>query len=393
MQLKAFTRLYYIYSFFQEFIPLYPFYALMFADVGQLSVSEIGYLFIIWIVVAMIAEIPTGIIADRIARKNSLLLGHGLIVLTMVVWLFVPSFWGYALGFVLWGFGYAFNSGAREAYIFEVMKSLGAKMNFTKLYSKSEGIRLGGMFIAYALASLLITFGYSAILIVSIITSLIAPFILFFMPTDKIGDDTKAKSHFQMFGEAARLLLSHRFLILLGSAMILIGGVFGMMEEYIPLYYRWNGLEEQLIPYILAVGILGSSITAWVAHYFEKLPLFGSVLFFIVIGLLLAVTSLYGGIIAVVGAFLMMRVRTFITTIITAELHRSIETDVRATAGSLITFVAEIVAVASIGLYILYEGVSTPITGLTYFGITMAATGFILAVLVLGYVGWKRSSL
>ena len=69
------TRKYYIYRFFNELMPIYPLYLLMF-EAGGLTLAQISLLLAIWSVPAVIMEIPTGILADRWSRKKMLLLGQ-----------------------------------------------------------------------------------------------------------------------------------------------------------------------------------------------------------------------------------------------------------------------------------------------------------------------------
>ena len=49
-------------------VPLYPLYALLFTDTG-LSGGQISLLFAIWSTVGIVAEVPTGALADRFSRR------------------------------------------------------------------------------------------------------------------------------------------------------------------------------------------------------------------------------------------------------------------------------------------------------------------------------------
>jgi len=53
-------------------------------------------------------EIPTGVLADTVSRRLSVVVGHaivGLGFLVLVVW---PNFYAILLSQVIWGFGYTF---------------------------------------------------------------------------------------------------------------------------------------------------------------------------------------------------------------------------------------------------------------------------------------------
>ena len=57
-----------------DLVPIYPLYALLFADSG-LSDAEISALFALWSAVGIIAEVPSGALADRFGRRTALVVG------------------------------------------------------------------------------------------------------------------------------------------------------------------------------------------------------------------------------------------------------------------------------------------------------------------------------
>jgi MFS transporter, DHA3 family, tetracycline resistance protein len=64
-----------------------------------------------------IFEIPTGLVADIVSRKLSILVGLGLMGLGFLLEGLMPSFAWIILAQVIWGFGYTFTSGALQAWI------------------------------------------------------------------------------------------------------------------------------------------------------------------------------------------------------------------------------------------------------------------------------------
>ena len=97
-------------------MPLYEFYALLFADNG-LSDAQISALFVVWSIVGLLAEVPSGALADRFSPRLALMAAGVLQAAGYAVWLLMPGFAGYAAGFVLWGIGGSLVSGAFEALL------------------------------------------------------------------------------------------------------------------------------------------------------------------------------------------------------------------------------------------------------------------------------------
>src|SRR5512138_2075685 len=62
-------------------------------------------------------EVPTGIVADVYSRRLSIVIGNLLIGLGFLVEGFFPAFWPIVLCSVIWGLGYTFTSGAKQAWI------------------------------------------------------------------------------------------------------------------------------------------------------------------------------------------------------------------------------------------------------------------------------------
>src|SRR5262245_40305952 len=65
---------------------------------------------------AFIFEIPTGVVADVISRRLSVIIGIFITSVAMLIQA-VPTFWTIAFGSGLWGLGYTFTSGAHQAWI------------------------------------------------------------------------------------------------------------------------------------------------------------------------------------------------------------------------------------------------------------------------------------
>ena len=116
-------------------IPLYPLYALLFADAG-LSDGQTSSLFLIWSTVAVVAEVPSGALADRFSRRTALVASGVLQAAGYGLWITVPGYGAFAAGFVVWGLGGAFASGALEALLYDGLASVGGASHYPRLYGR-----------------------------------------------------------------------------------------------------------------------------------------------------------------------------------------------------------------------------------------------------------------
>src|SRR4051794_6535916 len=99
-----------------EAVPIYPLYALLFTDAGM-SGAQVSALFAIWSAVGILAEVPSGALADRFSRRGCLVAAGVLQAAGYAAWMLLPTFGGFALGFVIWALGGSLASGAQEALL------------------------------------------------------------------------------------------------------------------------------------------------------------------------------------------------------------------------------------------------------------------------------------
>lgn len=66
---------------------------------------------------AFLFEVPTGVLADTVSRRLSVIIGTALIGAGLIVWGASTLFGTILIGQVLWGIGFTFTSGATQAWI------------------------------------------------------------------------------------------------------------------------------------------------------------------------------------------------------------------------------------------------------------------------------------
>ncbi|MRH86215.1 MFS transporter [Nocardia sp. SYP-A9097] len=106
------------FAFTADLIPYYALYALLFADHG-LSTAQISSLLVIWSATSFLLEVPSGAWADTVSRRALLILSGVLLTAGFLVWTLLPSYAGFAAGFILWGTAGALRSGTFEALIYD----------------------------------------------------------------------------------------------------------------------------------------------------------------------------------------------------------------------------------------------------------------------------------
>ncbi len=186
----------YVYAFFKNFAFFSAVLVPFFTDWGHISLFQVQLLqswFSIWV---FVLEIPTGAVADNIGRKHSLIHGAIFIAIATVIYGSIPSFSIFLLAEFLFAIGYALNSGADQALLYDTLKSLGREDESKVVLGRADAIMLSGMMIAAPLGSLIAgKLGINAPQILTAIPMLIAGLIAWSIPEPKVHTDSESSRY------------------------------------------------------------------------------------------------------------------------------------------------------------------------------------------------------
>jgi hypothetical protein len=149
-------------------------YALLFRDTG-LTVGQISSLFVIWSAGSTLLEVPSGAWADAVSRRLLLCLGPLITAAGFALWVLVPSYPAFAVGFLLWGAGGALTSGSLEALVYSELEVLGAAGRYARVMGRARSCETAAVLISTALAGpVLAVGGYHAVGAASVLACLLA---------------------------------------------------------------------------------------------------------------------------------------------------------------------------------------------------------------------------
>nr|WP_279580856.1 MFS transporter [Fodinicola feengrottensis] len=95
--------------------------------------AQISVLFGMWSAVGILAEVPTGALADRFSRRGALVVAGMLQAAGYALWVAFPSFPAFAAGFVLWGLAGSLVSGTFEALLYDGLATVDAEALFARV--------------------------------------------------------------------------------------------------------------------------------------------------------------------------------------------------------------------------------------------------------------------
>ncbi|WP_419665751.1 MFS transporter [Streptomyces sp. 2-1] len=273
----------YGYAFLDDFVLLYPVYALLFSDTG-LTVWQISSLFCLWSLTGVLLEIPSGAWADAVSRRLLLWFGPLLTAAGFTLWVLAPSYWAFAIGFVLWGAKGALGSGALEALVYEELDRLGATDRYAAVMGRARAAGLVAVMAAIPLAGPVYAFGgYPAVGLASVLACLLTAatatrFPEHREPADGPGEGLGEGPEDAPGGGWTRTLRaglaeargdrSVRGALLLVPA---VTAVWGALDEYTPLLVRDTGVAESAVPNWLLLIWAGATVGGLLAGVGRRL--------------------------------------------------------------------------------------------------------------------------
>ena len=183
----------YVYAFFKNFAFFSGVLVPFFTDWGHLSLFQVQILqswFSIWV---FVLEVPTGAIADKIGRKYSLMIGAVMLAIANIIYGSFPSFTIFLIAEFIFAVGYALNSGADQALLYDTLKSQGREHESKKIMGRADALMLAGMMVAAPIGSLIAPkLGLNAPQYLTAIPMFIAGLLAWSIPEPKLHSESES---------------------------------------------------------------------------------------------------------------------------------------------------------------------------------------------------------
>lgn len=339
--MKTFLAKIYTFKFFDDFVLIYPLYAVMFTDFNM-EPWQVATLLAIWSATALLLEVPSGVWADTYSRKNILFVGQVIRSLGYVSWLLFPNFIGFLAGFVLWGAKSALTSGTFQALIYDELKLFNREDEFTKILGKTKTLSFIAILVASVLASPAILLGYPFVLILSSIAVLIAGISIVTIPKAQKVESTYEKEYCSLLKEGLASAFKNAVVFRLIIFLSLAFALGGALDEYWPIFANEAGLPQYGLGLFLGVMSGSQAVASYVAHRFKEYtnPFF--YLLFILNGTLLFAAGYLFNVPALLLLIAFSFVFTIIQIVFEGRLQHAIASTTRATVASVSGFLIEI---------------------------------------------------
>jgi MFS family permease len=366
-QLEGNIRRFIIFRLFYTARFYYPIFTILFLDYG-LTLEQFAILNMVWAVSIVLAEVPSGALADIVGRKRLLTFAALLMVIEMALIVFAPI-GASSLLFLMFlgnricsGLSEAAASGADEALAYDSLKALGREDEWAKVLERTTFVVSIGFFTTMILGA----FAYDPAIVnrmlallntswqlpdtlvirLPVILTLLTACVVLVTAMGFYDLDAKADSGadqgragvsllepFRQILSAARWTVGHRFVLFVILAALALDSVARQFVVLSSEYYRLIDIPVSWFGFVGAgmslIGILNARVSRYLVS--NRSPLFSflvlsALLMSGLVGISFAIS--YFGVLFAVGAFAMMGMVQFQASY---YLNREANSDIRAT--------------------------------------------------------------
>ena len=365
---------YYLFYAVSGFLIWMPIWVIYLQELRGMTLTQIATIESIFWITVVLAEVPTGAVADRWGRRISLVLGGFCFCVGSVVFAFSSTYVVLLAAYIMVAVAMTLYSGAGHALIYDTLRQIGRTKEYEKHIGRSEALAFASMLVATLIGGPLVALvGYSATILLGAIAMGTAGVVALFLrepprseaefaaqgsaqngassATNATGEPGLLRN---MFGGVmvvwrSKLLLWY---ILLGT---LIYGVIMVTEFLLQPFVVHHGVDPAtgvdtgfaysgMLMSPVAGMVVGSLLAAWVASRFGErrsllIPLFVGTL-------ILLAPTLWDSLWVVAAIGLLAVIRGMIRPIATGYINRRIPSDQRATVLSMFQLSAALVLAA-----------------------------------------------
>jgi Major Facilitator Superfamily len=197
-----------------SFVPLMMPVLVLFWEDNGLDTFDIYLLQAAFSLAMVLLEVPTGLVADQLGKRTSLLAGQLVLTSGFVLYGLGQGFWSFLLAEVVLALGLSLLSGADAALLYDSLKRLGRQGEYVRVEGRAHSVRLFMFALGNAAGGLLGAWSLRATLWASAVGPALAIFVVWGFadslsaPARGFGEALRATGRLSL--DALRFILKHQ---------------------------------------------------------------------------------------------------------------------------------------------------------------------------------------
>lgn len=364
----------YMIVFLQGFVFYGPYATLYRVDRG-INAAEILLIEAIYMVFAILLEIPWGYIADKFGYKRTLIISNAVLMLSKIVFLYANSFGAFLFERFLMAVAFSGISGCDHTLIFY---SIDGK-NSTKVFGRYAAASTVGFLVASVVSSLIVKISLTATALFTIPPHILALLLSFFLADVNRNRVVKQVNMFNTLKTALTdkklILLAIFFSIFININQAVCVFLSQLKYEQIGINIAYLGLITAVIQISKMLSAKSHALERRVQRQYSLLIL--SCVTVVSVTVLIIIQNILATILSIIGVAVTV---SMIVPIYAAEQNRLIDNENRAT---MLSCYAMIESVCAIPVYLLISWFSTISLELAF--AANALLGIIGILILIGY--------
>ena len=252
------------------FIPV----MILFLQFHKLSYTEIFVLYAVESGLTFILEIPSGVVADQMGKKASLVFARLILIPAYLLFALSDGFWGFFCAMGLLALNKAFKSGTHKAYIYDYLAQNHPEISPTEVFGKNKfWARMGEAAASLSGGFIAARMGYSAVFWFALgpaALNLLNALAYAHVKERHKTPELSLKSHLRHIKESLADIRCSPMLrrLIFNSAVFVVAMEAG--EKFFQPYMVRTGIAVSLIGVFYAVIMLISAVGSRYIHLLER---------------------------------------------------------------------------------------------------------------------------
>lgn len=336
MSIKDNIKKFYTFNFVASLMFAMPIIVLFWQENG-LSLTQIMFLQSIFAFAIALFEVPTGVFADKLGRKYSIMMVGLTLSIGSTVYALGHTFWQFAIAEIIYALGVTFMSGADSAFIYDTLKQTKKEHDYKRIWGNSDSLGYLAAGLSAIVGGFVGKYDLRLTWILEAIAMFIAVFIALTFKEPKHFKKVEQKNHWKHTTECFKESFTNKSLLFLFLFYSIAGVLARISLWFYQPYMKESGIDVAYFGIVWAsftiFAIFGSKFAHKIENYLgQKMSLW-------VIIIMTTLSSFLMGkfffIFGVIFIFMQQIIRGFIQPVLGDYTNKLISSEKRATLLSI----------------------------------------------------------
>lgn len=298
----------------------------------------------------MVAEVPTGALADKIGKKYSLITGNLFMIVYYILMMQSSSMVGFLIAAIFFGIGSTFISGTNEAYLYDLMPEQKSSVKCLGRLSSIITFSLGA---AMIFGGYIQEKGWQYVFVAGTIFQILGIVMIAFLPNIIYLSNEKKTTLSTIYAQFKKDISLIKIIIFLGFNVGVVSAVYILGQEILSSV----DVSTNLVSILYFIdNIIAMLVFSQVEYISQKISVRKSIIIDIICMMLGFSLLLFKTPVAVSFAILLVSsTSNFLNTIFMDYFYNKIEDNIRATGGSVCNMISSLIMAIVFGIVGLFQ--------------------------------------